>query len=339
MLRQPSLRSADATGEPLFPGLTNQLTALKSVAIKQADGDLTFDWNGKNWVVRERKNYPAEDGKVAEVVIGIARMVRLEAKTAMADKLDRLELNDPKAKDSRAKQVMLVDRDGKTLADVIVGKRKFSLGKEGGTYVRLPSAPQSWLALGDINVGNKARDWLKCDIADLRDRDIKRVTVVYPDGERVIAGRQSPNDPGFKIENLPSGRQPSSDYSADEFARMLQTFMLDDVAPVADIPFPKEKTTTADFDGFAGWRVTVQLTQKDGNSWIRVKADPPPSGFAAPEPAKSGLGAAVPPPDWNKVMAEIKARTDGWAYQVPAFAVTIMTKRMADLIKKPETRS
>ncbi len=337
VLHQPALRSADVSGEALFPGLTNKLASLKSVVVKQADGDLTFDWDGKGWVVRDRKNYPAEDAKVAEVVLGIARMTKLEAKTAMAEKLDRLDLNDPKAKNSRAKEVLLVDKDGKALADVIVGKRKFSLGKEGGTYVRLPPNPQSWLALGDINVGAKPRDWLKRDIADIKDRDVKRITVVHPDGERVIAGRQAPTDPGFKYENLPAGKQAASDYSADEFARMLQIFMLDDVARADDIPFPKEKTTTADFDGFAGWRVTVQLTQKDGNSWIKVKADPPPGGPKPDEPKPAPGTATVA--DWGKVIADLNARTNGWAFQVPTYSVAIMNKRMADLLKKPESKS
>jgi hypothetical protein len=67
ILRQPSVRSADVAGEPLFPGLTSKLATLKWVVVKQADGELTFDWDGKNWVARDRNNYPAEDGKVAGV--------------------------------------------------------------------------------------------------------------------------------------------------------------------------------------------------------------------------------------------------------------------------------
>ncbi len=343
ILSQPRLRSPDVAGEPLFPGLAQKLGSLKSVVVKQADGDLTFDWDGKTWVVRDRKNYPADGDKIAGIVLQMARMVKLEAKTAAADKLDRLDLTDPKAKDSRAKEIVLLDRDGKTLADLIVGKRKFTLGsKEGGTYVRLPGSNQTWLALGDITAGAKPRDWLKRDMVDIKDRDVKRVTVTHPDGEKVVAGKLTPADPGFKIENLPAGKQPASDYAADDYGRLVAAMLADDVARADDIPFPKDKTTTADVDTFSGMRVTLQLAEKDGKSWVKLKAEPPP-GTPAPAPKPAGEGklgeSATAGPDWAKMAAEINARSDGWVYEVPAYEVAAMRKRMAELIKKPETKS
>ena len=313
----------------MFPGLAEKLSSLKTVVVKQSDGDFTFDWNGKGWSFRDRQNYPADGEKLNGIVLTLARMVKIESKTSVVDKYDRLDLNDPKAKDSRAKEIVLLDRDGKALADVIIGKRKFTLGgKEGGTYVRLPESPQTWLALGDINPGAKARDWLKRDIADLKDKQIKRIVVTHPDGERIVVGKLTAQDASFKVENLPKGKEPASDYVADEFGRLLAVLLLDDVAKADTVAFAKDKTITADVDGFDGIHVNLQVTESGGNTWLKIKADAPPS--------KEATTTAEPGADWAKMAAEITARGDGWVFQVPAYEVAPLKKRMAELIKKPE---
>ncbi len=332
--RQPTIRSADLTGEPVLPGLADRLNGLKSVVVKGSEGTMTFDWDGKSFVARDRGGFPADTEKLSGLVIQMTRLVKLETKTSVAEKLDRLDLNDPAAKDSRAKEVQLLDRDGKTLADLIVGKRKFTLGgKETGTYVRLPGSNQAWLALGEVNPGAKARDWLKRDIADVKDKSIKRVTVVHPDGEKVVVGKLSAKDAGFKIENIPSGKQPASDFAADEYGRVLAVLLLDDVAKADTIPFPKDKTTTAEVDTFEGLHVTLQTTEKDGSTWLKIKAEPPVGGASKPA---DGAPDAV---DWGKVAADINARANGWAFQVPTYEVAPLKKRMSELVKKPDAKS
>lgn len=338
VMRQPTIRSADLTGEPVLPGLADRLNGLKSVVVKGSDGTMTFDWDGKTFVSRDRGGFPADTEKLSGLVIQMTRLVKLEAKTSVAEKLDRLDLNDPTAKDSRAKEIVLLDRDGKTIADLIVGKRKFTLGgKESGTYVRLPGDNQSWLALGELSPGPKARDWLKRDIADVKDKSIKRVTVVHPDGEKVVVGKLSAKDAAFKIENLPGGKQPASDFVADEYGRVLAVLLLDDVAKADTIPFPKDKTTTAEVDTFEGLHVTLQIVEKDGNTWMKIKADPPVGGMSKPASPEAMPGE--PATDWGKVAADINARASGWVFQVPAYEVAPLKKRMSELVKKPESKS
>lgn len=344
VLHEPRMSAANVAGDPVFPNLAQKLADLKTVVVKDANGDFTFDWTGKNWVSRDRKNYPADDQKVDALVLQMARLVKLEAKTAAPDKLDRLDLNDPNAKDSRAKEIVLLNHEGKTIADLIVGKRKLSLGgKEGGTYVRLPGGSQSWLALGDLDPGTKLRDWLKRDIVDVKPTEVKRVTVVHPDGEKIVAGRLSASDVNFKVENLPAGKQPASDYVGDDFSRILAGLQIDDVAPADDVPFAKDKTTTADVDTLGGLHIALQLTEKDGNAWVKLTADASASATLLSKPeTDSKLGAAtaaIAGPDWSKVANDINKRSNGWAFQVPTYEVAVLNKHMADLIKKPGPKS
>lgn len=346
---QPSYESPDAKGELLFPSLLADINKLKTVTVKTKDGTYTFDLNEGGWQFRERDNYGADEKKIAELVLRLARMQKLEAKTKLENHYDRLDLGTPDS--TRAKEVVLIDRDGKTMADVIIGKRKFTLGsKEGGTYVRVPGDPQTWLGLGELVPGEKARDWLLRDVADIKDKNIKRVTVTHPGGEKVVVAKAKPDDVSLKIQGIPAGKEPSSDFVADEFGRVLTLFMLDDVDKAGDVTLPADKTIKAEFEGFDGFKVYVDLAEVDGRNWVKVRGEgghaaastgpqaptPPPSAAAAPDSVSAQPEAAT---DWAKIIAELNARTDGWVFEVPAYEVAPLKKRMADITKKIEPKS
>ncbi len=327
---QPSYESADAGGTLVFPKLVTDVNRLKTVVVRSKDGTYTIDWDGQNWRFRERGNYLSDDKKVNELVLRLARMAKLEAKTKLENRYDRLDLNEPDAKDGRAKQVTLLDKEGKTIADVVIGKRKFTLGsKEGGTYIRIPGDAQTWLALGELNPGDKARDWLKRDVADIKDKQIKRVTVRQPDGERVVVAKEKPEDASFKIQGIPAGREPATDFVADELGRVLAILLLDDVRKASDVAMPANKTIKAEFEGFDGFKVLIDYAEVDGKSWIKVRGE-------ATAPATPPAEGAT---DWVKAMAELTARGEGWVFEVPAYEVAPLKKRMAELTKKPEAKS
>ena len=329
---QPTFQSSDTQGEPVFPGLANDLNRLASVVVRSKEGLYTLDFDGTAWKFRERADYPADGAKIAELVVKIARMTKLEAKTKIPERFERLDLQDPDVKDSRAKQVTLLDKEGKVLADLIVGKRKFTLGsKEGGTYIRRPGDDQTWLAVGELNPGDKARDWLKRDIVDIKDDAIRRVTVSHPDGDQVIVGQDSPDDPNFRILNMPDGVEPTSDFVADDFGRLLAILLLDDVKSAQDLDWPADQTITARFEGFAGFGVALEYLERDGKSWLKVSAVPPP---VPAEPAASDQSTAV---DWSATIADLNARTAGWVYEVPAYEVNALKKKMSELTRKPES--
>lgn len=349
--RQPSFQSADVSGALVFPKLVNELNSLKTVVIRSKEGTFNLDFDGRNWMFRERGGYLADEKKVNELVFRLTRMQKLEAKTKLEDRYDRLDLQAPDAKDSRAKEMTLIAKDGNTLADIVVGKRKFTLGsKEGGTYIRIPEDPQTWLAMGELNPGDKARDWLKREITDIKDKQIKRVSVTHPGGEKVVVVKNKPDDASFKIQGIPPGKEPSSDFVADEFGRVLALLMLDDVAKADEVPMPPNKTIKAEFEGFDGFKIVLEYLESDGKNWIKVRGEasadiditqaktasaPPPSAAAAPD-AKPENESKI---DWVRYMAELNQRTDGWVFEVPAYEVSALKKKMADITKKAESKS
>lgn len=332
---RPRLEASDALGERVFPNLVKDAETLKTVAIRHGGETLSFDWDGKMWRVRERGNYPADSEKLTALIVNLARMTKVEGKTKMPDRYARLEVEDPTAKDSKSRQVALIDVNGKDIASLVVGKRQAALGNtEGGTYVRLAGDPQVWLVTGEIEAEAAAGAWLRKDIIDVKEPSIARVTVTHPNGEKIVISR-APGAQNFSIENLPKGAQPASFYIADEYGRLLTSMILEDVAPAASKAFPKDKTISAVIDGGDGFQIAVETAEIDGQTWVKIKGTPPPADKPDAEAAK----AVDMRTNWGKVIGDMNARAEGWVYQVPAFQMAPLKRRMTDLLKKPDAKA
>jgi len=321
VVTQPRVSTSESGGEVIFPGLLDRLqTDLKTVVIRHDGGTISLDRDGNVFRYRERANYPAETEKVVDLVVGVARLAKLEGKTNQPERYPRLELQDPTEKGSPAKQVTLIDAGGKEMASIIVGKRKFTLGgKEGGTYVRLPGDPQTWLALGDLNPGTAPRDWIDRTIADIPETAIRRVVVTPPKGERVIAVRGDGDT--FAIENLPRGVVLESEFIAGEYGRILAGLQADDVVPADQVQFARDKTYSGVVETVEGSVITLEMTEVDGKSWVRISAKP-----------AAGLGTEG---GAAQTMAAINARGQGHAFELPGYKVAILKRTLADLRSKP----
>ena len=323
IMQQPDVGSPDQEGEAVFPNLLVDLDRLKSVVIQERTDTISLDWAGSIWAVRESAGFPADEDKVAQLVIGLAQLVKVEPKTRLPDRYARLNLGDPETPESKGKQVRLIDVNGKEIASLIIGKRKYTLGgDEVGTYIREPGDPQTWLARGEITATATPRDWLQRVVTDIEESQIQRVTVIHPDGEKIIAAKEMPGDEIFLIKNLPRRAQLSSAYTADQYGRILSDLQLDDAASAEEVSFPPEKTVSVTVEGFGGFRVVLDVAKVDGKDWLRIAT--------AEVQSRGGEESER----WAARMADISKRSHGRVFQVPAYEVATMKQRMADLLKK-----
>ena len=103
------------------------------------------------------------------------------------------------------------------------------------------------------------------------------------------------------------------------------------------VAFPKDKTTTAEIDGEDGFQVAA-----GHGSRTKTKAVDEGQRYAARFGRDSCFKAdAADKTDWTKAMADLNARTQGWAFEVPNYADgRILTRKtMADLAKKPDAKA
>ena len=87
--------SRAAPGERAFPALAAKLGEVASVAITRNGFDLTLIRDGDSWLVAEKGNYPANAGKISQIVLAMADLALVEPKTQKADLYPRLDVEEP----------------------------------------------------------------------------------------------------------------------------------------------------------------------------------------------------------------------------------------------------
>ena len=320
VLQQPTVQSADGTGEAFFPNLPAQINDVQTITLRGEGEALEMTRQGQNWVLSDRGDYAAKGDRIVELLVNLTQLAKLEPKTSDPEKYERLELDAPDVEGSEARELIVKTGSGDEVVNLIVGRRKFMIGDtEGGIYVRQPGEPQSWLAKGSLNPMARPRDWLVRDIVDIDRARISEITITHEDGEVLRALKSSEEAENFLIPNLPATAQLRRDTVANELSSVPDGLMLDDVKPAADVSLENPTRTVASYSTFDGLTLEIDLQEVEGDRWLTVSAS-----------VAEGSDDAI----WQEAAA-ITARTSGWAYYVPAFEVNQMKKRMADMIEEP----
>src|SRR4029077_14308521 len=101
-----------------------------------------------------------------------------------AEFYQRLDVEDPGS--GKSTLVTLKDKSGATLAEMIIGKRRFDRLRTGtdGLYVRKLDDTQAWLARGSLEFSDQLSSWLDRRILDIPEKRIAKATLAQPDGTK-----------------------------------------------------------------------------------------------------------------------------------------------------------
>ncbi len=158
-----------ATGEKLFPKLVGEASQIVAVEVKQGTEQVVLERKGGSWSLKSRDGYPADPVKVRTLLVGMAEADLVGAKTRRPDRYAALELEDPADKGAKSRLVRLVGAKGNVVGEVVVGKKRVEMldAGKGGTYVRRPGDPQTWLANAELDAPLAAKDWMKTSVLAL----------------------------------------------------------------------------------------------------------------------------------------------------------------------------
>ena len=362
--------------EPLFAGFDQRLADVAAVQVKAAGETVTLRKDGDTWRVVERGGYPADPAKLREVARAVAGLQLVEAKTASGDRLPRLELGDPSAEGAKSKLVTFEGADGKPIASVVIGKSKYNLfgGSRGGVYVRRQGEDQAWLAAGEVTLPSDIMGWIDKDVASLPEKDIVRVTLGEGGADPIVISRPEPG-----ADKLVLDRPPETGKVDDEVlsrvASTLDNLSMIGVRKADDEPMPAD-APVARFETADGIVVTVTSTVEGQGEkeehWLAMQVaegqpvaapEPPapaPAAAAAPaaDAAEPEQAAATPAADEAKPeeatavaetvppakplaerVAELKAKVEGWQFQVPSYIAERLTYGRDKMLAKPEGTS
>jgi Domain of unknown function (DUF4340) len=355
-LQQPAAGPVQIGDEPAFPALRERPDAVAKVTITMPTGGFTLTRKGDRWVAADRHDYPVAADKLRELIVQLADMRLIEAKTSRPDRYARLEVEDV-AEGASSRLIRLEDTEGTVLAEAIVGKQRQRLtgAESSGTYLRRPGEAQSWLASGGVELDEQVQNWLEEEIIALDGERVRRLEVSPPSGERYAVVRDAPAAE-LRLAGLAEGEKLKQDANLNQLLGALARVQLEDVRPLDEVDWPDEQHTVrvATFDGL---ELTLQLATLDDQHWLRVDA-----ASAAPDqrqgeqaPAEGQVEEEARPQTAEQPQTEpsavegqaekqageqaeaIKARTDGWAYQVSDYLFGRLTKPRADWIEDAGT--
>jgi len=245
-------------------------------------------------------------------VLAMTDLLLVEPKTQQAEFYPRLDVEDPGS--GKSTLVTLKDKSGATLAELIIGKRRFDRLGTGtdGVYVRKPGDSQSWLARGSLEFSDQLSSWLDRRIVDIPEKRIAKATLTQPDGSKLVISRAKPEDK-FTVEDAPADAKFKSETTTSEPAMVLESLDLDDVKPAAEMPIPDKDVVTGSFTTFDGLTVDVRLLDKDDMHWVALSA----VGSGATEAEAKAIGE----------------KASRWTYVIPSYKATQLKMKLADLLE------
>ncbi len=304
--------SRAAPGERAFPALAAKLGEVASVALSRDGSSLTFVRDGDRWLLTEKGNYPANTAKISQLVLAMADLTLVEAKTQKPDLYPRLELEEPGK--GKSAQVSVKDKAGGTIAEAIVGKRRYDRLGAGndGVYLRKPGDAQAWLARGSLDPSGEPSSWLDRRVLDISEKNIARISLTQADGTKLVISRTAP-DAKFAVEDPPADAKFKSETTISGPAAALENLDLEDVKPRTELSVPDKDVVTASFTTFEGLTVDIRMLQQDKIDWVAISA--------------TGSGAA------EGEAKKIEERVSRWSYALPTYKANLLKTKLADLVE------
>jgi Domain of unknown function (DUF4340) len=314
--RGDSSASDPQAGKPVLPELTQRAKEVARLTLVHGESKTTLQHQGDQWLVEEKSGYPADPTKVHQVLLGLAELRYVEAKTRKPDLYPRLEVEDAGKKDAKSTLVTASTEKGELLGEIIAGKHRVDQlgGGVDGIYLRKPGDPQSWLARGTLDLPADTLGWLDRKVIDLPEDKVKELVLTQGDGSKVDLARDKPEDP-LALKGAPANTKLKEGATTAP-AEALADLEFADVRPAADVTFPSEGVAHADYTGFDGRTIKVTLLEKDGKSWARIEA--------------SGSG------DAEKPAGELNAKLAPWVYALPDYKAKALKTKLADLVAPPK---
>ncbi len=299
-------RSASRMGTDLFDALpVNDVAAIDLAGPVDA---VSLKRGETVWEVADRYGYPADFGKITEMVKKLRDAAVGRSFPADDDTLDRLSLHPPGqegvTEDQAGTRITLKDKAGKALADVIVGDPREASAGAGGHYLKMAGGETIYLVDQSFRLmETRPADWLEKELLKAPGKEVEQVT--YRKGEETVytlARPEKGKDPTFEETPEAYADRKVKTSEMNTLFTALSAFRIDDVADPAKFgedAEPFQETFT--YRLYDGTRYRISLggpVEGDPEKFhVRVQADyeappEPPEEAEATEPEETSDGDA-----------------------------------------------
>lgn len=334
--KQPSIPLS--TEQLVFPELLGKVDAVTEINIATKEDHFTIVKGEKYWGLQEKHQYPVAIDKVSQLILGLAELKTVEAKTANPELYSKLGVEDITAENAQSVLFTLKDSAGNALASLIVGENQIS--KTDATrrefYLRKADDKQTWLALGILPVDKKASQWLDKQVLSVENTRMQQVQVLHADGEKVTIFRDAKENEDYQIVGLSEQMKVKSMYTLKQMAGVLTDLTMNDVTVPSEMTFTPEASTQAVFNTFDGLEITMTLITQEDKHFARFAATFVPDKVKIkPEVKADSVEEKLEKltPESVKTEAEsLQEKLKAWVFEIPAYKATALVKRQGDLV-------
>lgn len=313
---QPRPSSSTGTGGLFFPALSGAANRIASIEIRRGGDTTTIALGEHGWGLKERGDYPVSVEKIKRLVVSLAQLRRMEAKTDRPERYASIGVEDV-APGAESTLVTLADAQGQPLARLLVGEIPTSGATSDAHFVRQPDDSRAWLASGAIDVDPAVSAWVEQTVVTVPGERVAEVKITRPDGSMLTSVKENAEAAHFTLREVPHNHRLKREDAADGLAGVLSDLQQQDLAMADQVPFPADGTTHARFRTFDGLIVDVDLVERDGKDWVRL------SSKAAPNASPEAVAEA----------AALTERTKNYVFNVYSWKVAPLKRSLDDLIE------
>jgi len=314
-----------AAGELMFPELARRVSEVNRVVVETPQYSVSWEQRDGTWVSPELGGYWSRKTSVPDLVLGLSRMTKVEAKTAEPDWYQYIRVGDPKVEPpTGVAHVTVVSANGTELADSILGARSLAIAAShtgGGMFVRDADGAASWLVEGLASVPAALPEWFDT-ILDIPGTEVSSIAILQGDKKVLEFGKTDASNGIYELVFSEPGTVEPDEVANSNTLRSVASAIVgvraEDIR-AADSVTTGPEARTNHFVTASGLELDITMVEREGEPWALIKAS-----------AAEGSEAA-------KAAEEINARTAKWAFKLGASHTTRLTQPLGNLVQKPSS--
>jgi len=328
---EPSNPEQTVSKNKLFPNLLDKLNDVDNIEISNSHEKFTVQLKDGVWGLVDKRGYPVKEENVRNVLLGMASLNIVEAKTQKPENYAILGVRDVNIKDVDSALVAL-NQGETTIASLIVGYDRIARSDNSlhEIYVRKPNDKQSWAVEGLLKLEKQAKDWLEKTIINVEGSRIRDVVISENEAQIIHIFKQKPSDSDYQMANLPEKAMISSSYSVNQMAHFLANLDMEDVSISDSIATNTGRSIV--FSAYDGLQVTLNLVKQNDVYYAKFAAayvEPSVIEVAEGEEAPTLKSAA----EVQKEVVELNQKLAPWIYELQRYKANYLFKQPSELYK------
>lgn len=351
--RKQDKASSTAIGSKVIPGLA--INDIQTVEIKATASSVTVAKIDGIWRVANRHNYPADFGKIRELLTKLADLKTLQSIRATEQQRRELQLLPGSTSDALTQPTILdlKDASGKSRETLLLGKERMrpSSSPEASPYDNFPDGRFIATSKGNIVLVGDAlseavttpRSWMDEEFVKVPSENLASIAISGSTNGTILLTRTNGNSE-FTIPHIPEGKEADS-AKLSRLTSALNYLRFEDIATpgTPDDKTGLDKPITFTAKTFNGESYTITIghsSAQESKYFARVAA----SFTAPPAAANTNITnqlATAQAAQNEKSATDAKILSDKlapWTYILDSYSAESLTMGFADLLKdKPKS--